>query len=60
MLTYHFTTDPLRELAADGLLTVDTHHDLVGARQSTIVRMQITPGGDKSQAGCPFCQPGNL
>jgi hypothetical protein len=51
MLAYHFTTDALRELAADGLLTIDTHHDLVGGRQSTVVRMQIIPAGRRQIAG---------
>jgi hypothetical protein len=50
MLAYRFAIDMLAGLAADGLLTVDTHEEHVGGRQKVVVRMQITPAGRREIA----------
>jgi hypothetical protein len=50
MLAHRFTIDMLADLAADGLLTIDTRREQVGGRQKVVVRVQISPAGRRELA----------
>jgi hypothetical protein len=50
MLAHRFTIDILADLAADGLLTIDTRLEQIGGRQKMAVRVQISPAGKRELA----------